>query len=240
MSAQLISHFGDVRTYLPWVSFIAGLGGSLHCVGMCGGLTAASCETSSDIARYQVGRLIGYLGLGLSAGLLSSFLSIQNQSPLLPVASSVLIGLLFIYWGMQSYRGKRAELRTPKFLGRLYTKLWRRTVAENKSVTKAFFTGLISIFLPCGLLYGVVLGMVALESPLEVFTAMLFFWIGTVPAMVVAPGVVRRILRPLRSRMPKAYAVSLMVIGLITIGVRVKNFDHHPTAAKATSEHHCH
>jgi sulfite exporter TauE/SafE len=238
LSVPLINSLSQAQTYLPWVSFIAGLGGSLHCVGMCGGLAASSCEKSTDIFRYQIGRLIGYLCLGTAAGFIGQFLSFKDMFPIFPIISSLLLGSLFIYWGVQSYRGKRAELPTPKFLGRFYTHLWKKFVSQNKNFTKAFFIGLISIFLPCGLLYGVVLGTVALETPGHVVIALFFFWLGTVPAMVVAPGIVRQVLKPLKARLPKAYAISLVLIGTLTIGMRVMNLQEHKHAS--SQQHHCH
>ena len=64
----------DVQHFFPWVSFLAGLSGSLHCVGMCGGLVTASCDKEKDVFRYQVGRLLGYMAIGAFAGFLGSFI----------------------------------------------------------------------------------------------------------------------------------------------------------------------
>ena len=221
MSAQLVNWLSEARSYLPWVSFIAGLGGSLHCVGMCGGLVTATCDKSNDVFRYQIGRLIGYLTLGGLAGVLGSFLSFKTIHPLVSIVPAIFIGLLFIFWGYQNYNGKKAELPAPKIFGRIYTRLWMKLVQKNKNFTKAFFTGLISIFLPCGLLYGVVLGTLALEHTYEAFFSMFFFWLGTVPSMVVAPGVIQKIIRPFKSRLPKTYAISLIAIGVMTITLRM-------------------
>lgn len=245
MSDQLINLLSEVKTYLPWVSFIAGVGGSLHCVGMCGGLVTATCEKSHDVFRYQVGRLIGYLALGAFAGFLGSFLNFRSLPPYFSIIPALTIGLLFIYWGFQNLIGKKAEIPTPKFLSKLYTKLWMKLVQKNKNFTKAFFTGLISILLPCGLLYGVVLGTVALQHTGEALLSMFFFWLGTVPSMVVAPGVIQKFLKPLKAKLPKTYAISLMTIGVVTIAFRmVKLHSHAPelkTPAKTEAKaHSCH
>lgn len=243
MSAQLINTLSEIRTYLPWVSFIAGFGGSLHCVGMCGGLVTASCEGSKDVFRYQFGRLLGYLMLGALAGMIGSFLNFKTSHPLMTLIPSILVGLLFIFWGVQSFRGKKAEIPTPKFLGRLYTKLWKNLVQKNKNFTKAFFTGLISIMLPCGLLYGVVLSTVALQHTTDALLSMFFFWLGTVPAMVAAPGVIQRFLKPFKARLPKVYAISLMLIGVMTISFRMVKLhggDKHMEETSTHKEMTCH
>lgn len=233
----------SVQTYFPWVSFIAGLGGSLHCVGMCGGLVTASCDKSKDVVRYQIGRLVGYLVLGLFAGFLGSLIKFENSNPMLVILPGLSIGLLFLFWGIQNLRGKKAELPMPKFMSQMYTFLWKKFVYKNVSFSKSFFTGLISIFLPCGLLYGIVLGGLALQHPLWALVSMFFFWLGTVPSMVLAPQIFQKILKPVKSKLPVTYAVSLIAIGLMTVSFRVVKYHeltNAQTQTKASAQLLCH
>jgi sulfite exporter TauE/SafE len=243
LSAQFINWFGEIRSYLPWISFMAGLGGSLHCVGMCGGLVTASCSGSRDIIRYQTGRLLGYLGLGLLAGFTGGLLDFKRTPSSIQLIPAFFIGALFIFWGYQNYRGKRAELPTPKFMGRFYTQLWTKLVKNNSGLSKSFCTGLISIFLPCGLLYGVVLGAAALQHSHEAFFSMFFFWLGTVPSMVIAPKLIQSLVRPFKARLPKTHAISLILIGLLTIGFRAGKVYQAHADSKALQPQHkmsCH
>ena len=237
MSDQLIDGLASFRTYLPWVSFVAGLGGSLHCVGMCGGLVTASCGKSTDIIRYQFGRLLGYLFLGGIAGFFGEFISFKDSSTYYSLLPAIFIGVLFIYWGFKNYQGKKAELPVPRFMGASYQFLWKKLVKSNLSITRAFFTGLISILLPCGLLYGVVLSTVSLEHSYEALFSMFFFWLGTVPSMVVAPSVIQRLIRPLKSKLPRTFALSLMLIGVVTITLRVSK---HYESLHSTQPIDCH
>jgi sulfite exporter TauE/SafE len=212
---------------------------------MCGGLVTATCERSQDVVKYQVGRLLGYLLLGLLAGILGSALQLTVLPSYLVHLPALFIGGLFIYWGVQGLQNKKAELPMPKALGRIYSKLWRLFVLKNTGLSRSFFTGLISILLPCGLLYGVILGTVALQHTSSALMAVFFFWLGTVPSMIVAPEIVRKVLRPLRSRLPKTYALSLMIIGVFTISYRMINFQNRPIAEGASVKHeapvkHCH
>lgn len=220
MSVQL----ANFQNFFPWVSFIAGLGGSLHCVGMCGGLVTASCDKSKDIVRYQLGRLLGYVTLGLFGGFLGSLIQVEKATPLAAVLPGLFIGILFLYWGIQNWRGKKAELPLPKFMGKFYAFLWRKLVFKNMNFSKAFFTGAISIFLPCGLLYGIVLGTLALQHPLMAMSSMFFFWLGTLPSMVLAPSVFQKVIAPFKSKLPKTYALSLITIGILTVSFRVVKF----------------
>jgi sulfite exporter TauE/SafE len=219
LSAQILE-----LSFLPWVSFLAGLGGSLHCVGMCGGLVTATCQKTNDIARYQFGRLLGYLCLGLFAGMLGKIFTIQASNPKITLFPGLILGSLFLFWGIQNYRGKKAEIPMPKILNKFYTKLWLALVQKNENASKAFFTGFISLFLPCGLLYGVVIGVAAFEHSFHALFTMIFFWLGTLPAMVLAPSIIQRFMKPLKLKLPKMYAISLIFIGLMTITYRVTQF----------------
>lgn len=229
-------------SFLPWVSFIAGIGGSLHCVGMCGGLVTATCQKSNDVARYQFGRLLGYLFLGFFAGVLGKIFTVQVDNPKMTLIPGLILGGLFLFWGIQNYRGKKAEIPMPKFFNQLYTKLWLRLVHKNENASKAFFTGLISLFLPCGLLYGVVLGVATFEHSFHALFTMLFFWLGTLPSMILAPTIVQKFLRPLKLKLPKTYAISLILIGLLTISFRVFRFQEANATIKSIkgSTYQCH
>ncbi|MFA6236363.1 MAG: sulfite exporter TauE/SafE family protein [Bacteriovorax sp.] len=211
-------------SFLPWVSFIAGLGGSLHCVGMCGGLVTATCQKSNDIVRYQLGRLVGYMILGFFAGMLGKIFTIQASNPKLTFIPGLILGAIFLFWGIQNFRGKKAELPTPKWMGVVYTKLWLKYVHKNETSAKPAITGLLSILLPCGLLYGVVLGVAAFEHSFHALFTMFFFWLGTLPSMVMAPSIIQKFLKPLKLKLPKAYALSLILIGVMTISYRVMRF----------------
>lgn len=228
---QVANSLGDVTTFLPWISFAAGVTGSLHCVGMCGGLVTASCEKSKDIFHYQVGRLVGYLLLGFMAGLIGSIFSLNQLPPFFSLIPAFIIGTLFIFWGWQNLKGKKAELPVPKFLRKFYTTLWLKYVLKSTGLTKALFTGLISILLPCGLLYGVVLSTVAYTQLTDALVSMFFFWLGTVPSMVLAPGIIHRILKPLKQSLPRTYAIGLMLVGVMTITFRTYNYIDHSIAA---------
>lgn len=210
----------DLRSFLPWTSLIIGIGGSLHCVGMCGGLVTSCCHNNKDIVLYQIGRLGGYLLLGLLAGIFGSYLKVILNGTFLTYAPSILVGSLFIYWGIQNYRGIESIKSNNNFLSTTYQKIWKKFVFKNVSVSKSFITGFISLLLPCGLLYGVILATIAIQDKSLAILSVLFFWIGTLPAMMLAPGIVKKFLNPLKLHKPKIYAISLMLIGLITIGYR--------------------
>ena len=217
------------------------MSGSLHCVGMCGGLVTASCSHKTDIMKYQFGRLLGYLFLGLVAGTIGQGIAPVFDSKLITFITSMFMGGLFIYWGVTSFSGKKTELPMPKFLSRIYQKLWIKFIRDNKSVTRSFFIGSLSIMLPCGLLYGVVITTFAMGNFTNSLFSMLFFWLGTLPAMIVAPAVIQKLLAPLKTRLPKFYAIGLILIGLATIYSRMPaHHSHHSQLHSSDKEHRCH
>lgn len=211
----------DLSTdFLPLASFVAGISGSLHCLGMCGGLVTASCHSGKDVLKYQVGRFIGYGAVGSLAWLMGESVKNVLNLPGVSIASGLLIGLLFIFWGVQSYQGKKAELPTPKFLRKIYQFAFKN-FALQKRATRSFVIGLISILLPCGLIYGLIIASLAFGNYEQVIGSLFFFWLGTLPAMMGAPQIVKKILSPLRSRLPKVYALIFIVVGVATISGRL-------------------
>jgi sulfite exporter TauE/SafE len=219
---------------------MAGLAGSLHCIGMCGGLVTASTKTTSDVALYQVGRLLGYLILGVVMGSVGSLFKLNTIHPSLNYLPAFFIGAMFIVWGLASLWGKRLHLPLPRFLQKLYQRSWMNVVNLESSGLRSFSTGLITLFLPCGLLYGVILSSLALQSPLLSTLSMLFFWIGTLPSMMLAPKVVQKILTPLRTHRPKVYAISLMLLGVLTIGWRSTKIEKFVEEKPAQEKPSCH
>lgn len=211
----------DFFNIFPWMSLIAGLGGSLHCIGMCGGLVSASCQNQKQISTYQIGRLLGYLLLAFIASLLGSYFKKIFYHSFFIYFPSLLVGGLFIYWGIKSYLGIQIQFPTDRFLNKSYKSLWKLRFFDHEAITRSFFIGLISILLPCGLLYGVILGSLATQDISVGLLSILFFWLGTLPAMMMAPTIVKKIVNPLQLNRPKIYAISMMLIGVLTIGYRI-------------------
>jgi sulfite exporter TauE/SafE len=209
-----------LKNFFPWMSLLAGLAGSLHCVGMCGGLVSSSCSERSDILKYQLGRLLGYLFLGGIAASIGSYFKDLINHPILSYLPTLLVGGLFIYFGLIQLIGLKFPMFFSSSLGSSYQKLWNVLTKLKLNFSRSFVIGGISILLPCGLLYGVILGTLAIQSIPLALLSIAFFWLGTLPAMVLAPEIFRKILKPFQHYRPKMYAFSLIFLGLTTIGYR--------------------
>lgn len=205
---------------LPGLAFLAGLGGSLHCVGMCGGLVSACSPDKKSIWIYQLGRLLGYSLLGLFAGTLGHLISQGFRHQFMVLAPSLTLGILFITWGWNSFKGKK-EIKSPSIISKTYNHLWKTIMPTVPGGLKPFGVGFFSILLPCGLLYSLVITVAAFHDPTRALMAMFFFWLGTVPAMALAPNLFKNLMDKVFNRSQKYIGLTFMSIGIITITVRV-------------------
>jgi uncharacterized protein len=206
---------------VPILAFLFGLGGSLHCVGMCGGL-ASSCATDRPSNLfYQLGRLISYSFLGIFSGFLGHLFRQIEINPFLAALPAFLIGFLFIFWGIQTLRRKSYSLQFPILIQKGLKQLWPWAYSQNSPILKSFTIGLISIFLPCALLYGAVLALSTFQSPLHGIIGMISFWLGTLPAMMLVPEIIKKVLTPFRKRSPLLASLILIIIGITTITLRM-------------------
>jgi sulfite exporter TauE/SafE len=223
--AQL-SDIYTTDTYLvPWIAFLVGIGGSLHCIGMCGGLATGCTVKKNGNILYQLGRLASYTLLGLFAGTMGRFLMFKQDSVYSTLIPAIMIGLIFIYWGLKPWL-PNVQIHMPKKFSDFHMRLWRKYlgVEYKDSNIAPFMIGSLSIFLPCGLLYGVVLALASFKSPMIGAISMLAFGLGTLPAMGLAPSIIQKILTPLRRNMPLVSSFVLVSFGVITISTRLYTY----------------
>jgi sulfite exporter TauE/SafE len=187
---------------------VAGLVGSLHCVGMCGGFAVACGARPADIVFWHAGRLVTYAVLGTAAGAFGAI--IPGPGWVVGVVSTALI-----VWFAAALAGL---VREPTVVlpgvQRMGTALARRTGALPRL---AF--GMANGLLPCGLVYATLSIPIALTSPALGALAMVLFGLGTVPALtVMSLGLHRFAARDLRVR--RALALGVLIAGLWSIGAR--------------------
>jgi len=208
-----LDRFVDGGTLLPLAVIGASLLGSLHCVGMCGGLVATLRPKAEEIATYHLGRLAGYTGLGALAGLLGSEILTDGTTTIASWIAAMVLGLTFIFMGISAWRGKGVHLF------RLPPRLSREIFGRVQG--KPLLLGLATAFLPCGWLHGFILAAIATRSASSGALLLLLFWLGTVPALTAAPVVIRRILGPLTRKAPRIVGVLLISAGMINIGTKM-------------------
>ena len=181
---------------LPLLSaaLLAGLLGSAHCLGMCAGISglfAVSSEISSLRAQlpfalaYNLGRVCSYAFLGIVVATFGGV--IVKASPGLAGGIRLLSGALIILVGLKV----AFDSRILNIIEKMGTTLWSRIapVAQRlvpvTSVPKAFGLGLVWGWLPCGLVYSVLLIAATSAQPIQGAFVMIAFGLGTLPAMLL-------------------------------------------------------
>jgi len=174
-------------------AFLLGFLGSTHCLGMCGGLSSAlglntqpSLTTSTFptlLLAYNVGRIFSYCIAGLIVGAAGFWLSQQLATftllRYLAGGMLILMGLYLAQW----FNGIA-------FTEKLGSKLWpfiqplgKRFMPVN-SVLDAICIGMVWGWLPCGLVYSALIWASLEASMSGAMLIMLFFGVGTLPAML--------------------------------------------------------
>ncbi len=182
------------------VAFLIGLFSSLHCFGMCGGLVGAmTMSLSPDIRKdasklgfytfaYNAGRIMSYVMAGFLTGwfgqALKDFLLPENGIGILRLIASILIIAMGFYiagW-------------FPKFsnIEKIGTPLWKilqpigQRLLPVTNLWQAFLFGAVWGWLPCGLVYYVLLISPVNDGALNAAFFMLAFGLGTLAPMMAA------------------------------------------------------
>lgn len=207
-------------------AFLVGLLSGVHCLGMCGGVVAmltaglpAQRRTSLAAALplqlgYNLGRILGY---GLAGALMGglgavaiSFLPLHTSQRLLYGLAALFMLLLGLYlsgWWPVLTR-----------LERLGARVWRhiepvgRRLLPIRGFGQALGVGLVWAWLPCGLVYSVLVSAVASGSPLKGALLMLVFGLGTLPNLL-GIGLLAGAAARLAEQAMVRRAAGLMVIG---------------------------
>jgi len=203
------------------IAFMAGLAGSAHCIGMCGGLVSALSLTEDGRNSgpgfhllYNLGRILSYTVIGLLAGWLGSAMAVKSS--LQVVGRSLLIGsdLLVILVGLGSAGLlSRLNIMSLEFSGPIST--LSKAVKGLKKWPPAFAAlpmGLLFGFLPCGFLYAMVLTAAQTTNSFQGAITMFAFGLGTVPALFLV-GSAAQWFSSQRSWMMKTAGILVALMG---------------------------
>lgn len=224
-------------------AFLAGIAGSAHCFAMCGGLAGAlgmrarATSTGAGSAfgnalSYHLGRLGGYALAGALCGLigatLQAVLDLVRLGTALRIASGVL--LMLIALRMLSPWNPLRWLETSG------AKFWRRlqpfTLGTNKLTgpAQAVALGFLWGWLPCGLVYSMLLFAALDGDAFNGAAILLSFGLGTLPSMLTSSVLASQVQRVLKSRWPRfASGVLLLLFGawMIWISLPAAGHAHH-------------
>mgnify|MGYP001093099862 CR=1 FL=1 len=199
---------------------LAGLLGGAHCVGMCGGIVAAMSlqggrrQPLSFHLGYNLGRLTSYGLAGALAGLVGSAAFLSERLLPLQTGLYVLAQVVLILMGLYLAGLSRAVL----WLERAGGGLWQRLqpafgrLLPIRNFSGALSAGLVWGWLPCGLVYSVLVTALASGGAISGALLMLAFGLGTLPNLLAMGWAAER-LRALAANRAVKLAAGLTVAG---------------------------
>lgn len=208
--------------------FTASVVGSLHCVGMCGGLVTfyAGGDASVGVRRfashvaYNGGRLFTYVLLGAAAGAFGSVIDLAGSRAGYGRVAGIVAGALMIAWGIyalaQALGVRLPSVPAPAFVTRAASKVYGELRGKPPAI-RALALGLFSTFLPCGWLYAFAIVAAGTGHSYTGMAVMSAFWLGTLPWMAALGISVQVIAGPIRRHVPVLMAIVLVVVGVISV-----------------------
>ncbi|MCP5159739.1 MAG: sulfite exporter TauE/SafE family protein [Gammaproteobacteria bacterium] len=219
-------------------AFLIGFTGGVHCFGMCGGIVGAltlglpSAPGHPWLARlpyllaYNLGRILSYVVAGTLTGGIGAWaahlLSIHHAQ----LGLQILAGLFMILLGLY-LAGWWSVLSQLEQAGGI---LWRRVeplgrrLLPVRTAFQALGIGLIWGWLPCGLVYSVLIWAVGAGGALEGGLLLLSFGLGTLPALLAMGTAAAALAGFVRRPAVRRLAGMLVILfGIYEIGLVVRN-----------------
>jgi len=217
-----------LNEWLIGSGFLMGLMGSVHCIGMCGGIVGALTlpATTRTIAiqprvdrslpiLYNLGRISSYTLAGALAGGVGFALFDLTQLDRVAAAGRVIAGGFMLALGLYLggwWRGLGA-------LERLGAKAWRyiepfgRRVLPPRRRLHAYALGLVWGWLPCGMVYAALGAAMVSGGSANGAAVMAAFGLGTLPMLLAMSVGARGGWLQLRHARARAAVGVLLVLG---------------------------
>ncbi|MBI5611931.1 MAG: sulfite exporter TauE/SafE family protein [Gammaproteobacteria bacterium] len=213
-------------------AFLVGLLGSVHCLGMCGGIVGAlTLGLKDDIRRsprallpylafYNAGRIASYAVAGALLGLVSGRLLALLPAAGARLTAAILSGGFMIALGLYLagwWPGLSLLERAGGKLWRYLEPLGRRFLPVDHPL-KAGLLGLVWGWLPCGMVYAALAWSLTAGGAGRGALLMVAFGLGTLPMLLAmgaaAHGLATFVRRP---RVRQGAGVLLLLLGLYTL-----------------------
>jgi len=220
------------------IAFNLGIFSTIHCLGMCGGIVGALSiampdevnknfyQRSKIIIGYNAGRITSYTIAGAIAGASGGAVILlfdpghaHRLLQFLAAIILVLIGLNLAGWLPLSSRFEGIGLR----LWRLIRPLTKNLIPINGFIP-AFQTGLLWGWLPCALVYSVLLWSLASGSAFRGGLLMFFFGLGTLPSMITAGALSSNLFEHFKkAKIRKVAALIIIIFGLASPFIQLQH-----------------
>ena len=217
--------------------FVVGLLGSVHCAGMCGGIVGALSVAPSvgrpvpvrvvaarapvaNVLAYNAGRIGSYMLAGALAGGLAQGAYAVTELPALQAGAYWLANLMLAALGlylMDAWRGLAYIEQGGQFVWRGVRPLLRK-VGPLDGPGRMFVAGCVWGWLPCGMVYSVLVTAMLSGSAASGALVMLAFGLGTLP-MLLGLGLLGARLRGWIAGPRVRLACGVLVLGFGLLGL---------------------
>ncbi|MEM6699199.1 MAG: sulfite exporter TauE/SafE family protein [Bacteroidota bacterium] len=202
-----------------WTALSLGFLGSLHCLGMCAPLMLALPMSTQqrwtmiwEALQYNLGRVMTYSLLGFIFGLLGKGLFVAS----LQQEFSIFLGVVLLLIVLFKINVEYHLLRIPIFerYSNFIKKQLNHLIRHSKS---HFLLGAMNGFLPCGLVYLALAGAVTTNYALHGVIFMALFGLGTIPLMLSAFFIGRKLQTRFRLALSKVSNFAMLALAIFII-----------------------
>lgn len=217
----------SATTAIPYaLAFMAGLAGSGHCIGMCGGLV---CGFFAKIGRrgmpvyaaYHAARLAVYAMIGLIAAALGAALVSTGKIGLAQGMLQIVAGLAVIFLGVEM-SGYSPIRNTLGFAPIAWLRRQFIGATQKQPILGAAIGGAINGLMPCSMTLAMAVQASTAPSVAQGTLLLLAFGVGTLPSMLLASALFGKLGPRLRGGLVKLAALFVIALGISTLwqGIR--------------------
>lgn len=195
------------------------LGGSLHCIGMCGGFAVLANTGARRVgfnlrfAAYVLGKTIAYAILGAMLGLLGAQIgAIREGASVLAWLAG--IAMIMVGGHLLGWPGL-ARLNPPAASTGFVSRFAR--LLKKDSAASRLAMGVLNGWLPCGLVYAALAMSLATGSMSGAALFMTVFGLGTIPSLWVAAQLSAVIPPAWKARLSSLSGWLVVLFGVYTI-----------------------
>jgi uncharacterized protein len=235
------------------LSFLLGLGSSFHCVAMCGGISSAlsfglEAEKRNKpirllffICAYNFGRIFSYSIAGAIVGYFAYLSPLSSANTIAYFAFQVIATIFLLALGLH-VAGFLPQMKKIEVAGIHFWKylqpIGKRFMPAN-TIPRALLVGAVWGWLPCGLVYSVLLWTLSAADPLLGSLYMLMFGLGTMPSLLFVSFASTKVYN-LSSIMPLRKISGALIITLALASAAIQFGLFKDTADNTESNQHSH
>ena len=204
------------------IGFLMGLIGSVHCIGMCGPLVMAlpisgqsNFQKWVSILLYHFGKISSYTVLGILLGLFGTTLpfNVVQEHLSIVLGSIMLLYVLYVFvikskWVIPFFQSNIVNSLIINKMGALF---------KSKNNSSFYLIGVLNGLLPCGMVYVALTSAIATQSLVQGGMIMVFFGLGTMPALIIVAIGGQYMGRAVRTKLQSLVPVFIFSMGIILI-----------------------